>query len=261
MRIGINFSVILLLISSIVDAQEIFTPPVKPNNAFKAGENLTYQLRYGIIVGGIATLSLTKESYDSKTVFYARAVAQTTGLADKLYGVRDIYESWFDPKTNMPYKQVRDINEGKYTKYNEVTYNRENNTVKSKLSGVHPVPPKILDLTSTFYYLRRVDYSKVKDGDVLFVNMYFGDEIFPFRLVFRGKETIRTKFGKMDCLKICPIVEVGRMFKRPDDLTIWLSDDDNRIPVSVEMDIRVVGKIHLKLMSYENTVNPLVFQQ
>jgi hypothetical protein len=241
-------------------AQEPLTPPVKPNTAFKSGENLTYQIRYGIIVAGLSTLSLTEEVYNGKKVFHAKTLAETTGLADKLYGVRDIYESWFDQKTNLPYKQVRNICEGRYKKYNEVTYNQQKNTVNSKISGVHRVPAKILDLTSTFYYIRRIDFSKVKENDELSVNMYFSDEVSVFRFIYRGKETIRTKFGKIKCIKICPVVEVGRMFKTPDDMTVWFTDDDNCLPVLVQMDIRIVGSVFLKLVKYENIANPASFQ-
>jgi len=254
-------TVLFILLFSALNAnsQVIFTPPVKASQAFIGDEKLTYQIRYGFVVGGITTLSLTDTVYNGKNVFHALAVGQTTGLANTIYGVEDIYESWFDKKTNLPLKSVRNIKEGHYKHYNEVTYNRSNNTVTSMLSGVHAVPEKILDLSSTFYYLRRVDFSKVNKGDTVFVNMYFSDEIFPFRLVFNGKETIRTKFGKISCLKLSPIVEVGRMFKSSNDLTIWLSDDDNCVPVSIEMDIRIVGKIHLKLIQYEHTANPLIF--
>jgi hypothetical protein len=244
-----------------VAGQEIFNPLVKPNTAFIAGEKITYQIKYGFIVGGITTLTLTDTTYKKKSVFHASAIGETTGLADKLYGVKDIYESWFDKKTNLPYKQIRNIKEGHYTLYNEVTYNRKNNTVKSLISGLHSVPEKILDLSSTFYYIRRIDFSKIKENDVVLVNMYFADEIFPFRLRYMGKETIRTKFGKITCLKISPVVEVGRMFKNNDDLTIWFTDDDNRLPVMVRMDIRIVGAVFLKLIKYENLANPLIFQE
>jgi hypothetical protein len=244
-----------------VDGQEIFTPPLNSNTAFVAGEKLTYQIRYGIIVGGITTLSLTDTVYRNKSVFHALAIGETTGMADKIYGVKDVYESWFDKKTNLPYKQIRNIKEGHYKLYNEVTYNRKNNTVHSKLSGVHSVPEKILDLASTFYYLRRIDFSTMKEGDVVLVNIYFADEIFPFHLRYRGKETVKTKLGKISCFKISPMVEVGRMFKRDDDLTIWFTDDSNRLPVMVRMDIRIVGAVFLKLIKYENTASPFAFDE
>ena len=261
MKVRISSLFLLLLMALHVDAQEVITPPVKANHAFIKGEKLTYQIKYGFVVGGITTLSLTDTVYNGKKAFHALAIGQTTGLANTIYGVKDTYESWFDPKTNLPFKSVRDINEGHYKHYNEVTYNRKNNTVTSKLSGIHEVPEKILDLSSTFYYLRRVDFSKVIEGEVVFLNMYFSDEVFPFRLVYKGKETVRTKFGKISCIKLKPVVEAGRMFKSPDDLTIWFTDDDNCIPVLVRMDIRVVGSVYLKLIKYENIVNPTLYQE
>lgn len=260
MKIRINIFIIFFLTALYTDAKEIFSPSLYPNTAYKVGENLTYQIRYGFIVGGTTTLSLSEGVYKDKLVYHALSVGQTTGMADNIYGVKDTYESWFDKETNLPYKQIRNIKEGSYTHYNEVIYNRENNTVDSKLSGIHSVPEKILDLSSTFYYIRRLDFSKVVAGDIFSVNMYFSDEIFPFRLVYNGKETVKTKFGNISCIKISPVVEVGRMFKSKDDLTIWFTDDDNRLPVMVKMDIRVVGSVYLKLIDYKNTANPLIFQ-
>lgn len=259
MRICITVLCILLLGAMNVDSQEIFTPQVKDKQSFVGNEKLTYQIKYGFVVGGVTTLSLTDTVYDGKNVFYAAAVGQTTGLANTIYGVEDVYKSWFDKKTNLPFKSVRDIKEGRYKHYNEVTYNRKNNTITSSLSGIHKVPEKILDLSSTFYYLRRIDFSKINEGDTIFVNMYFADEIFPFHLVYQGKETIRTKFGKISCIKLNPVVESGRMFKSPNDLTIWFTDDTNCIPILVRMDIRYVGAVLLKLIKYENTSNPIMF--
>lgn len=261
MKVRIILFFILFLKAVCVDAQEIYNPPVQPNTAFIPGENLTFQIRYGFIVGGTTTLSIREEVYNEKPVIHAVAIGQTTGMAEKLYGVKDIYESWFDKETNLPYKQIRNIREGRYRQYNEVTYDRGNNTVNSRLSGVHEVPDKILDLSSVFYYIRRIDFTKINEGDVIFVNLFFSDEIFPFRLRYRGKETIRTKFGKISCLKISPVVEVGRMFKTQDDLTIWFTDDGNYLPILVRMDIRVVGAVLLKLIKYQNIANPLIFQK
>jgi len=233
-------------------AQELVSPPLKKEIPFAFGEKLTYQVRYGFIVGGKTTFSLTEAIYKKKHVFHATATGQTTGLANTLYGVKDTYESWFDQETTLPYKQIRDISEGKYTLYNEVTYDRRHNTVESKLSGEHKVPEKIMDLCSTFYYIRRVDFSKIQEGEEVFVNMYFADEIFPFHLRYLGKETIRTKNGKVSCFKISPIVEVGRMFKSDDDLTIWFTDDEKCLPVLVRMELRVVGAVMLKLLKCDD---------
>lgn len=259
MKIRLVYLLIFLTSAASITAQEILNPPVKPNNAFIAGETLQFSILYGFIVGGNTTLTLKDATYNGAPVFYASAIGRTTGLADKIYSVRDIYESWFDKETNLPHKQVRNISEGRYRHYNEITYNRRNNTVNSKLSGEKKVPEKLLDLASAFYYLRRIDYKTIKENDVILLNIYFSDGIFPLRLRYKGKETIRTKFGKISCHKIHPIVEVGRMFKGKDDLTLWLTDDVNCIPVLVQMDIHVVGTVLLKLTSYKNLANPITF--
>ena len=259
MKVHLNLTLIFLLNILFANAQDIFPPPLKPNMVLSNTENLVYQIRYGFIVGGYTTFSLSEELYAGKPVFHASAIGETSGIANTLFGVKDIYESWFDKESYLPYKQIRNIKEGHYLRYNEVTYDRKNNTVNSKLSGVHKVPEKILDLTSTFYYIRRVDFSKLKEEDVILINMYFDDEIFPFRLRYKGKEGIKTKFGTISCFKICPVVEVGRMFKDPDDLTIWFSDDDNRVPLLVKMDIRIVGSVLLKLINYKNSFNQMDF--
>jgi len=251
MKAALSFLIITLLMVFPTDAQELSNPPLKMVTPFSSGEKLTYQVKYGFLLGGITTFTLSDTIYKSKPVFHARAIGQTSGIANTIYGVKDIYESWFDKNTTLPYKQIRNIKEGHYTLYNEATYNRRNNTVYSKLSGEHQVPEKILDLCSTFYYIRRVDFSKMNEGDILFVNMYFADEVFPFHLRYNGRETIRTKNGKMNCIKISPVVEVGRMFNTKDDMTIWFTDDDKCLPVLVRMELRLVGAVILKLVKYE----------
>lgn len=261
MRTFASFLLLIFFSVFFAEAQDIVNPPLKLTIPFSAGETLIYQVRYGFIVGGTSTFSLTEEVYDKKLIFHAKAVGQSTGFANAIYGVKDIYESWFDKETTLPYRQIRDISEGHYTHYNEVYYNRNNNTIHSKLSGEHSVPEKILDLCSVFYYIRRVDFSKLKKGDVVSGNMYFADEIFPFRLRYRGKEVIKTKNGKLQCFKISPVVEVGRMFKTRDDMTIWFSDDENCLPVLVRMELRMVGAVHLKLIKHENSSNLVVIHQ
>jgi len=242
-------------------AQVIVNPPLKQTTPFSAGETLSYQVRYGFIVGGTSTFTLKEELFHHKLVYHARAVGQSTGIANTIYGVKDVYESWFDKETTLPYRQIRNIKEGHYTHYNEVTYNRKNNTVKSQLTGIHKVPEKLLDLCSLFYYIRRINFSKLKVDDIVLVNMYFADEVFPSYLRFLGKETIKTKGGKVSCYKVSPVVEVGRMFKSENDLTIWYTDDDKCLPVLVRLELRLVGAVQLKLFKYEHVTDSLLVGQ
>jgi hypothetical protein len=91
--------------------------------------------------------------------------------------------------------------------------------------------------------------------------MYFADEIFPSHIRYRGKETIKTANGKVRCIKVSPLVEVGRMFSTQDDLDIWFTDDESCLPVLVRLDLRVVGAVLMKLIKNENLSDPLLTQK
>ncbi|HEY4785793.1 MAG TPA: DUF3108 domain-containing protein [Bacteroidales bacterium] len=226
--------------------------PISPVPAFMDGEELDYILHYGFIKAGEAKITLSKEFFGNKLdVFHAAAKANTTGLAKSLFPVVDIYESYFDINSNLPLKSIRNIKEGNYKQYNEVYFDHYENTVKSTLSGMHKVPANIHDMVSAFFYVRRVDFSNYKGGEIVSVDTYFGDEVFPFYIVFKGRETVNTDIGKFKCLKFVPIVEPGRIFKESDDMTFWLSDDENKIPVRVKFDM-IVGSFKCDISGYKN---------
>lgn len=247
--------IIAALLAFTAHAQDPTKPVVyKP---FRAGERLVYELRYGPIVGGRAHLELKKTTYKGKPAYFAEATAISIGLVDKLFNIRDIYSSYFDPVTNLPYMAIRDIHEGNYTFYNEVEYFHNDSLVISKKSGEVKVPPNILDMVSTLYYLRRIDYKKLQPGDVIDVETFFSDEIFPFDIRYRGKEKVKTKLGTFMCLRFDPVVEPGRIFESEDDMTIYISDDANYLPMQVRFDM-LVGSVKCDLAEYDNIMYPLV---
>jgi len=128
--------------------------------------------------------------------------------------------------------------------------------VKSDLTGQHKVPENILDMISVFFYIRRVDYTNAKVGDIISVNTYFCDELFPFYIIFKGRGEVSTPYGKFHCLEFVPVVEPGRIFKKNDDMTFWLSDDQNKILVSVKFDL-IVGSFKCDLVTAANVKYPM----
>lgn len=223
-------------------------PPGHAQHNFQAGEILEYVLHYGPVNAGKATGTLTYATIDGKKVFYSEGLAQSTGLADRLYKVRDIYGSWFDPVTLLPVKSNRDISEGKYKRKDEVSYDHSNGKAYSP-SGEHEVPKDIRDMVSVLYYIRSLDFDTIRVGDIIPINTFFDDELFPFDIRYRGKEKVKIKMGEFNCLKLVPFVEPGRIFESEDDMTIWISDDANKVPVRVKFDL-MIGSIKCDLTSY-----------
>jgi hypothetical protein len=254
---------ILFYISSIIFHFITFSQEINilPNGSYKNGETLTFVLRYGFIAGGQANMQLYETDNDSISLFHLIGTARTTGIADKLFHVKDVYESYFDKETSLPVLAIQDIKEGRsYKYYNEVRYNHVSNTIVSSKSGEHKVKEKTLDVLSAFYFIRRMDFTNVKEGEIFKFNTFFSDEEFPFELRFCNRETITTKWGKIKCLKFAPIVEPGRVFKSKDDMRIWYTDDANRIPIKVTLEM-LVGHVTAELRDFSNLKNAPDFKK
>jgi hypothetical protein len=223
---------------------------------FLDGEKLTFRIHYGFITGGEVNITANRTWLNGREVFHTALAGKTTGLIDKLYKVNDVYESFFDPATNLPDKAIRNIREGSYRYYDEVEFNQEEMYVMSQRNGKVSVPKNTLDMASVMYYVRRLDLSKLSENDIISLDTYFGDSLFPFYIVYKGRETISIGSGKYKCFKFVPIVEPGRVFENNDDMTIWFSDDENKVPVSIKFDI-LVGSFRCDLTKFENLKYPL----
>ncbi len=229
-------------------------------DAFHPGEFLKYSIRYSFITGGYVTFSVKDTTWNNIACNYVELSAKATGLVDALYKIRDSYVSFINKETNQPVKSIRDINEGSYKYYNDVTYDYsavtdDSITINSKKSGLVKVPQNIQDILSAFYYARKFDFNDdLKKGDVLAYTTYFSDEIFPLRIKYIRTETINTDYGKMECYLFHPVTEVGRAFKTEEDMKIWISRDDNRIPVRVKVNLRV-GSFVCDLIEFKGLNN------
>jgi hypothetical protein len=257
LKCSFGLIVFFLFVPIMLFSQTYKTITILPNSFFKDSEVLTYQLRYGFIIGGKVAL----ETIETKGLFHLKGTAKTTGLADKLFSVKDIYESYIIKENGLPVLAIQNVKEGKtYKYYNEVRFNQKNKTVISTKSGEHEVPEGILDMISVFYYIRRVDFSDAKEGDIYKINTFFSDELFPFELRYKGRETIKTDFGKIRCIKFAPIVEPGRVFKSKDDMHIWYTDDENRIPILISMEM-LVGHVNCELTGFKNLIKQPSFKK
>jgi hypothetical protein len=231
---------------------------------YKPGESIRYTINYGIISAGEATMELTEKEYNGKTVWHSKLTGRTTGMADALFKVIDIYESYMEPETGLPVFTIRNISEGRYKKYNEVIfdhYTRSDSTIlTSDLTGVHIAQKGILDILSCFYHFRNnimpVRESTIKRGDVITIMTWFADELYPIKLKYVTTEEIKTKAGRIKCHKFNPVTEKGRLFKSEEAVSFWFSADKNFLPVKIRFDI-FVGAFTVEMVSYQGTVFPL----
>ena len=229
------------------------------NTAFKAGESITYKVFYklaNVYVGaGEAVFSTNLEQFNGKEVYHAVGEGKTYSFYDKFYKVRDRYESYIDTATLQPYKFLRNVNEGGYKTYENVTFVKNTNTAITT-EGVYKVPSCIQDVVSAIFYARNIDFNRYKPGDKIPFDMFLDRQVYHLYIRYLGKETIRTKYAKFRAIKFKPLLIQGTIFEGGEKMTVWISDDPNHIALRVESPI-TVGSVIVDMINYRNLRYPL----
>jgi len=229
-----------------------------PHTAFKPGEKLTYVLHYGFVNACEATLELreTDLKIQGRTMLQAVGKGRSLGAFNTFYKVNDHYETYFDRDRVFPWIFIRRVSEGGYEFSQDYAYMQHLHQVNTQKKQTHTVPAHVQDMLSAFYYARTIDYSKAKPGDEFLIDCFLDDELWPLKMRFVGRETIKLRNGKYRCLKFQPVVQQGRIFKTNDDLNVWVTDDANHIPVLAQAKV-LVGSIKMELSGYEGLVHPV----
>ena len=235
---------------------------VQTESSFGHGEWFRFEMSYsGFLKAGEATITVNETVYKNKPVYHVIGKGWTTGAISWFFKVEDRYESYFDKKDIKPYKFIRDIDEGGHTKNIEIEFDQVNhkayvNNIKHNRKKVFDTKPNIQDMISTFYYLRdNLDIDNLQIGNEVHVDMFFDDENYGFKLKYLGKETITTEFGKIRALKFRPYVMAGRVFKEEESLTLWVSNDKNKVPLRIQADL-AVGSLRADLDAFKGLKHP-----
>lgn len=246
-------------ISNVVEVNE--TPvslPEKSNSAFKEGELLTYRMHYGILNAGVAELEVKPDLIEigGRKVYHIVGTGYTTGAADMFFKVRDRYETYMDKNALLPWYFVRRVDEGGYKFSQDYMFNHYTQKVDVGNNQKIDFPSGIQDMVSAFYASRSLDLSNAKKGDVFTLNCFLDKEVWPLKIKFVGREVINTDIGKVRALKFRPIVQQGRVFKKEEDLNVWISDDKNHIVLRAQADI-IIGSVKMDITSAKNLANAM----
>jgi hypothetical protein len=229
------------------------------NTSFLVGEIVTMKVFYsalGVYVGaGEATFTTSLEKFNGKAVYHCVGEGSNYPFFDNFFKVKDRYESYIDTATMLPIKFIRNVNEGGYKIYNNVTFNQGSFTIVST-NGVFKTDKCIQDVVSSMYYARSINYDLYKKGDTIPFDMFLDDEVYHLYLRYVGKEIIKTQYGKFNAVKIKPLLVKGTLFEGGEKMTIWVSDDPNHLLLRVESPI-TVGSIKVDMFGYKNLRYPL----
>ncbi|MCG9880355.1 MAG: DUF3108 domain-containing protein, partial [Bacteroidia bacterium] len=227
------------------------------NQAFSYGEKLNYRVHYGPFSAGNCefVVAPTPVEVNNRKSFHIKVVGRSAGMVDAMFNVRDEFESYVDEEAIIPWKQIKKVKEGKYTDSDFILFDQKNGFATSR-RGKISIEEQTQDVVSAIYFARTTDMSQAKIGDIFPVNFYMDGENYLLRFKYVGKEKLKTDVGTFNTLVIKPQLIKGRVFKDDEALTLWVTDDENKVPLMVESSI-FVGSIKAQITKMENLRNPV----
>lgn len=227
------------------------------NDSFGTGEVLKYKVHYGLInaAEGVIDVAPDIHKINGRPCYKVNVFGRTTGSFDFFLRVRDTWRSYVDTTSIVPQRFFRNIEEGKYRKKETIDFDHYRNlaTVDKK---DYKVPDNVQDIVSGFFYMRTIDFNQYRNGDEISVQGFFEDEVFDFTVTYRGKETVNTKAGKFRAIKLVPKMPKNKLFNGENAITVYLSDDDNKVPVLIQAEM-FVGAVKVDLYEYKNLKNKI----
>lgn len=225
-----------------------------PAKHFGLGERVEYRIHYGIINAAEARVDIAKNisRVNGRPCYRINVFGRTTGAFDVFTKVRDTWRSFVDTTTLQPHQFYRNIRENNYRKEETTYFDRKRNkaTTKTKdTTRVFDVPRDVHDIISGYYLLRTIDFHNKKEGDLIQVPVFLSDEIFNLKVRYAGQDVVKTRFGRINVFKLHPIMPQNKLFKGENSIRLWVSDDPNKIPVKIEVDL-FIGALAMDLKYY-----------
>ena len=269
LRTALFFAVIFLSMAFHVPSSEIVENEAKSiqpynscsieNKAFAPGESITYKLYYNWNFVWLAAGEVTFKVEELENQYHLSAIGRTYKSYEWFYKIRDYYDTYVDKRTLLPNVSIRNINEGKYRLYDKITFDQNNSTAVSLRGKTkeeteqkkYEIDPCMHDLLSIFYFSRNLDFDDKKEGDIIPIKIFIDKETWPLELKFRGKDANKKikGLGRYKTIKFGPEVIEGYYFKKGTEMNVWVSDDENKIPLLIESPVSV-GSIKAVLKKY-----------
>lgn len=242
--------------------EEAISPEYRP---FQKGEFLRYNIHYGFIDAGEATFTIndTDLFIADRKHYSVKVTGRSYRSWDYFYKVRDYYYSYIDSATMRPTVYSRNVLEGDYKDNESYFFDFRKSEARGKSMGKDTsiaIPLDLQDLASMLYFARSIKFYKKKVGYDLGINVFFGSSWFECGARFDGYENITTKLGTFRCMRIIPKLVSGRVFKGQEDMVVYVSADENQVPIRIESEI-FIGSIKVDLVEHANLSYPLKSKQ
>ena len=230
-----------------------------PQSSFGRGETIKYTVHYGLINGGEATVETggSLERVNDRPCYKATVSGRTTGSFDFFLRIRNQWRAYIDTTSILPLRAQRDIEEKNYRKKETVNFDHvhdladvQNHNKDNPSRTTVKVANNSLELVSGFYYLRTINFDRMRVGEVIKMPGYFDGDNFTLEVTYKGREIVETKAGDIRALKLVPKMPYNKLFRGENAVTVYLSDDRNKIPVLFQAEM-FVGTVKVDMVRYQ----------
>ncbi|MBN2102829.1 DUF3108 domain-containing protein [bacterium] len=220
------------------------------NEAFGVGEYLEFEIGWKLFKAGIATMSVSDTVwYENRLCYHIKTTANSSSVIDVFYKVRDKVETIVDLEGVFPWKFEKHLREGHFRRDRYTIFDHFKNMAFVKNDTVL-IPPYVQDILSSFYYVRTLPLQIGRHFDIENIS---DKKVYPLRVLVHRKETVKVPAGKFHCLVVEPVLRGEGLFNQKGRLTIWMTDDEHKIPVMMKSEV-FIGTVDVKLKKYKNTL-------
>lgn len=222
------------------------------NMAFGVGEKLTFDINYGFINAGTATMEVPRLiEYEERPCYQIVTRAESNDFFSTFYKVEDRVESIIDATGIYSWRFEKNLREGSYAADRMYAFDQRSNLAFYEKDTI-AVPPVVQDALSVLYYIRT---QELEVGKSIYVDNFTDGKQYPLEVRVLKKERVEVKAGTFDCIVVEPLTQSVGVFKHEGKLKVWLTDDRLRMPVLMKSKV-LVGSISAELTDY--TIGELV---
>ena len=253
---------ILLFTAALPAAAQLYHP----------GEQLFYRVSYKAKMFpntevGAVEVKTSEVQLDDRKFYKVEGIGRTLPTYRWFFNLEDIYTVWISPETLRPVRFESDIKEGDYTFQSYYTYDWDNCQVHTRWrrrqrpfeEKTMPLTPGSMDAIALFFTMRSANAEDFKPGEPATLQMVLQDTIrhLNYRYISRETKKIRN-MGRFKTLKFeCQLgTSEGFSFTDGTVFTLWISDDENKIPLYIESPVRV-GSINAYISGYKGLKYPM----
>jgi hypothetical protein len=222
---------------------------VVTNRAFGVGERFEFSVGYGMIKAGTAVMEIPEiAKLNGKKCYHIVSSAQSNKFFSVFFKVDDRVESFMDVFQLYSHRFDKHLREGTFKADISMVFDQENHlAIYNNSQDTFSVPAYVQDVLSAFYFVRTQD---LKVGQSIFVDNHTDKKNYPLEVKVLRKEKVKVPAGTFDCLVVEPILKASGIFQQKGSLTVWLTDDEIKMPVLMKSKV-VIGSISTQLTNYK----------